>query len=116
MKWMLPLLVCACADKDHPCADGYGTDDLGRCVLIEEPDVEPDTGEVAINTPPTAPGVGVTPLSPRASGAPLNCIIVNASVDLDGDPVVYTFSWASAAGDTADGPTVDGALLIEGAV
>jgi hypothetical protein len=113
MKWTWPLLVWACAEKDKPCAEGFGADDRGRCVPIEGFDL--DTG-VVINTPPTAPGIGVTPLNPRADGAPLICTIAIESVDLDGDPVVYTFTWSSGDGDSVEGPVVEGDRLDEGAV
>ena len=113
MKWAWPLLLWACADKPNPCADGFGMDDQGRCVPIEG--LGADTGD-APNTPPTAPGLGVLPLSPRAGGASLQCIIGSDSVDLDGDPIVYTFTWSNADGTVVDGPTVQGARLTEDAV
>jgi hypothetical protein len=113
VKWAWPLLIWACADKGNPCVEGFGTDDQGRCVPIE--DVGPDTG-VVINTPPTAPGIGVLPLNPRAGGAPISCIISSDSVDLDGDTVVYTFAWSSEDGDSVEGATVEGARLEEGTV
>ncbi len=123
MKWVWPFLLGACSDsKDAPCLDGYGKDNEGRCVPIEgrggDSDTDSDTGDdvEVINTPPTAPGLGVRPLSPRASGAPLTCLVTSASVDVDGDAVTYAFSWSSDGGESVDGPTVDGSLLAEGAV
>ena len=118
MRWVWPVLLGACSEpKDNPCADGFGTDDQGRCVPIEVSDDGPtDTGDPVINTPPTAPGLAIRPLTPRAQGEDLRCIVANPSVDLDGDPVEYTFSWSNPALYTVGGPLVDGSVLNEGSV
>lgn len=59
-------------------------DDLGPPVLTPEIEVW--------NTPPTAPTVTVTPLSPDTSDT-LLCGLSVASSDDDSDPIGYSYSW-----------------------
>ncbi len=47
---------------------------------------------VVRNTPPTAPQVAIEPERARR-GDDLRCRIVAPSVDVDGDPVSYTYAW-----------------------
>jgi hypothetical protein len=44
------------------------------------------------NTPPTTPGVTITPTMP-ADADPLVCSITTASTDADADPILYSYSW-----------------------
>jgi len=47
---------------------------------------------VVVNTPPTAPGIAISPAGPE-DGDDLTCAIVTDSSDPDGDPVAYSFAW-----------------------
>ena len=107
--WLLAL--SACEPKTHPCADGFGTDDQGRCVPL---DVHADDTGVAGNTAPTAPALAVWPEAPRSGGVDVECSIAVESVDLDGDPVVYDWLWESNDGRTISGAELEGASLEEG--
>lgn len=53
-----------------------------------------------LNTPPTAPGVAITPGEPTAGVDGLQCVVRTPSFDADGDAVSYRMSW------TIDGVTV----------
>lgn len=44
------------------------------------------------NTAPTAPGLAIAPADP-ASGEAVVCLVQELSVDADGDPITYRFSW-----------------------
>ncbi len=46
----------------------------------------------SVNDAPTAPAVAITPLEPYKDEN-LTCTVTAASVDVDGDPVQYTYSW-----------------------
>jgi len=46
----------------------------------------------ALNSPPTAPGLVIEPTNAEA-GAPLYCLIDQASEDADGDEVAYSYRW-----------------------
>jgi hypothetical protein len=58
---------------------------------------------VVVNSPPTAPGVDITPAQPLAGEDALRCVVEVEAEDPDGDALDYRFEW-----------TVDGALY-EGA-
>ena len=45
-----------------------------------------------VNTPPSAPIIKITPTNPKYSSI-LTCVIVNASIDPDGDSVKYIYHW-----------------------
>ena len=45
-----------------------------------------------VNSPPTAPVVGITPGSPLSNDN-LVCEIITPSTDPDGDPITYSYSW-----------------------
>jgi hypothetical protein len=113
MKWQIPMwaLVVGCgkAAETADCTDGYGRDADGRCVPI----IGDDTG-VSTNQAPSAPGLQTQPISPRAQGADLACVVSSPAVDLDGDTVSYDFGWSSDAGDSVSGAIVPGAALEEG--
>ncbi len=53
--------------------------------------VRTDSATVA-NSPPSAPGISITPASP-APGDILVCSVETPSTDLDGDAITYTFGW-----------------------
>lgn len=65
------------------------------------------------NSPPEAPGVSISPASPRAGGA-LRCLVDTDGVDADGDTLTYEMTWDVdgvayvAGGDSGDtgGPWV----------
>ena len=61
-------------------------------------------GVTILNTPPTAPGVGITPASPTDADD-LACAVTTPSTDLDGDTPTYTYAWSSG------GTTQSGAIL-----
>lgn len=44
------------------------------------------------NTPPTAPGVTISPARPTTTDD-LLCAVSTPSTDADGDPITYTFAW-----------------------
>jgi len=111
MKMWTLLALWACDDKSAPCADGFGLDDRDRCVPLAGDD--PDTA-APLNTPPTAPALRVVPMSPRAGGLDATCTVAVESVDLDGDPVVYAWSWNDGAGQSVNGPVLSGSEMTEG--
>src|SRR5690606_6872055 len=51
-----------------------------------------ETTVAPVNTPPTAPVVAIEPETPNRNND-LTCVITTESEDVDGDSVVYTFSW-----------------------
>lgn len=51
-----------------------------------------DTTTTPTNMAPTAPGLSITPESPTRRDD-LNCTITEESIDPDGDPVTYAYSW-----------------------
>lgn len=85
-------------------------------VVTVTPDDGTDTGASAsstsvtiLNSPPTAPTIGITPSSPEAGVDELRCEITSAATDADGDSVSYTASWTvGGAAYTAGGGTVSG--------
>ena len=116
MKSLWPLLALGCGGTDELlCKDGYGMDE-GRCVPLAGAGSGDDTAGPGPNTAPTAPGLTFRPVTPRASGSPLTCVVQSPSVDVDGDPVTYRFSWESDDGTRVDGPAVDGTALSEGSL
>lgn len=69
-----------------------------------------------VDSPPSAPGVTITPASPIEGEDDLWCQVVTPSTDLDGDAVDYTMTWtvdgapfAGARTTTWPGDTVDAA-------
>ncbi len=54
-----------------------------------------------LNSPPSAPGVAVTPEYPEDDDG-LACAITTASVDADGDPLTYTYRWTNNGSATAE--------------
>ena len=68
-----------------------------------------------LNTPPTAPGISITPTDPEPGVDDLVCSVDTASDDADGDAVTYGFEWDvdgvafGGATDLAMGSTVGGA-------
>lgn len=61
-----------------------------------------------VNTPPTAPGVRITPSAPAEGEDDLICAVTAPSVDADGDPITYSVTWtvdgiAYPLGDTGAG-------------
>lgn len=54
-------------------------------------DSEGDTSSTG-NTPPSAPGVAITPSAPGVD-EDLHCEVSQPSVDVDGDDISYTFAW-----------------------
>ena len=48
---------------------------------------------LVLNTPPTAPGVAITPLEPFGGIDDLVCSVDTPSTDADGDALTYAFSW-----------------------
>ncbi len=49
------------------------------------------TGPAVINTPPTRPTVSINPVSPKTADD-LICL-ASGSLDADGDPITYSYSW-----------------------
>ncbi len=80
--------LAACDKSEPPCKEGYARDNKGRCQLVTDGSGSGD------NTAPTAPSIGFLPETPRAQSSNLVCQITSPSVDVDGDPVSYTFEWA----------------------
>ena len=84
---------------------------------IDEGAAESSHTLVIQNTGPSAPGISVSPSSPRAGTDDLVCSIDDASTDADGDAVTYTVTWAkdgvphtavtttTVTGDTISGGT-----------
>jgi hypothetical protein len=72
------------------------------------------------NTPPTTPGINISPIAPIESTDDLVCTVDSASSDIDGDIVSYGFSWTvdgtpySNATDTSFGSTVAGIETLAG--
>ena len=59
-----------------------------------------------VNSPPSAPTVEVTPLTPTQAGD-LSCAVEVLSTDADDDPVTYAFSWElNGAATGLTGPTL----------
>ncbi len=59
------------------------------------------------NSPPTAPGISVTPLAPTQA-LDLACAVDAPSVDADGDTVTYDFAWQLGGAPTGfTGDTLD---------
>lgn len=46
-----------------------------------------------LNSPPTTPGVTITPSSPEEGTDDLFCEVTTASTDADGDAITYVFTW-----------------------
>jgi hypothetical protein len=70
-----------------------------------------DSAPVTVqNTAPTAPQVGVSPVSPRV-GEALACRVLREALDADGDPVRYAFHWERNGKPL---PAADGLLDIPG--
>jgi hypothetical protein len=61
---------------------------------------------VAPNHPPTTPGIELTGFGGLAADNDLICRVTTGSVDIDGDPVSYAFSWTLPGDEDADGDTV----------
>jgi len=108
---MIQALSGCAEDSKVDCAEGFGRDNDGRCVPITSTD---DTGATG-NQLPSAPGLTIRPLQPRAKGADLVCSVDAESVDLDGDRVSYSFRWEGASGESVSGATVPGSSLEVGA-
>jgi len=53
------------------------------------------------NQPPASPVIDVTPDFPNAN-QPLNCSIVTASTDPEGDPITYEFRWLADSVETSN--------------
>ncbi len=56
-----------------------------------------------VNTPPTPPGVAITPAD-AMRGDDLTCTVTTVSSDVDGDALTYSFEW-DGNGETYDGAT-----------
>ena len=96
-RWAL-IAALGCTEKPNECMDGFALSPAGHCEAI----APNDTG--LANTPPTAPTLAVQPAAPRQSGADLNCIVVDPSIDTDGDAVAYTLEWArNGTAESGDG-------------
>ena len=112
---MTSSLFMGCGGDEANCKDGYALDSQGRCQVVDE---ETSAGT---NTAPTAPGVALSPASPREQGDPLVCRVSSESIDVDGDPVSYSIAWTQNAvavdadqSDTHAGDTISGARLVLG--
>ena len=94
---LVGTLSGGCGAEEADCKAGYALDGEGRCQLIDEGDQQ------GTNTAPTAPGVSLTPASPREQGNPLICRVSSESIDIDGDAVAYSIAWTrndtSTSGD-----------------
>ena len=69
------------------------------------------TPVTVVNSPPTAPGISITPTDPEADIDPLTCSVDTPSTDADtvekGDTVQYYFDWIDPTGSVVQsvGPT-----------
>jgi hypothetical protein len=72
------------------------------------------------NTPPTTPGISISPTAPIEGTDDLVCTVDSASSDIDGDSISYSFSWTvdgtpySNATDTSMDSTVAGTETFAG--
>ena len=51
-----------------------------------------------LNTPPESIEVSVSPENPRLDLDDVECMVVNASPDVDGDTIQYTYEWSDSSG------------------
>ena len=51
-----------------------------------------------LNTPPESIEVSVSPENPRLDLDDVECMVVNASPDVDGDTIEYTYEWSDSSG------------------
>jgi len=76
----------------------------------------------AVNTPPSAPVVAITPQDPQEGADDLLCSIVSSATDCDDDPLTTTLTWTvdgkpwtgSTGTATESGDTISGADTVEG--
>jgi hypothetical protein len=126
-RLLLAGFLAACAGDKGVCKEGYGMTAAGNCERIvatddadadadadTDTDTDTDTdADTDSNSAPTAPGIVIRPLQPRAGGDTLRCLVDEAAVDADGDSLTTTVTWTS--GGTAHSDTVPGASLVAGA-
>ncbi|MDP2310174.1 MAG: hypothetical protein Q8P18_29420 [Pseudomonadota bacterium] len=100
---LLSLALVACTPQVEQPDSAEDTDtDVPPVEDTDEPDDTDldDTGTAPANRAPTAPQIVLSPPAPDA-GEDFAVVIVKPSIDLDGDPVTYSYGW------TLDGVPVD---------
>lgn len=127
---MLPLLIaCAVENGDPKDTNGdsadFEGDDAGECADAADNDrdgafdcddddcaASPDCASTP-NSPPSAPGVSITPGDPT-TGDDLACVVSTPATDVDGDSVTYSFSWTVDGQDGGAIEAVSAALTSAG--
>ena len=121
LAWPLLLICGACSEDVEPCGEGWGRTKNDSCHPLASL-ADSDTGVTAGgNTPPTAPGLRLSPSQPRQGGSDLVCIIQSPAIDIDEDTLSYIFRWkvdgsmfSEAQDGVHTGDTVTGDYLEEG--
>lgn len=107
----LLFVLVACGPGPDPVDTSPADTDTGPFVDTDtdtEPDTDTDTEPV--NAPPTAADIVLSPPMPDA-GEDFTVVLVNPSIDPDGDAVTYTYMWTldgapiEVAGDIVSGAT-----------